>query len=739
MRYHRVGISSTRRFAQTPLCLGSLGVLAPAALAAPALEEIVVTATRYATELQTTPLSVSALTGEMLRRQGTTDIVEWFARAPGLNYTDDGWGGHRTTFRGITSGNVVEPRPLSAWYLDDVPMITISGSAQLGQIGGPHPLAIDLARIEVLRGPQGMLFGSNALGGAVRMITNAPDPGEFAGWVDAGVSTTEHGGDNYEASVVLNVPIAKDRAALRVVGYRQDFGGYIDNTARAIRDIDSGDTTGGRLSLLWQVSPDLDIELKALGQRRTADGISSADVAVGPYQQHRPAPEQDVESWELFALSIDYDLPWARLTSSTSYADRQPRRAFDITSLTANFPEVGFTITTANDYDDGVRDFVQELRLVSAAESRLSWVTGAYYQAQDRSLEQNWLSPGFDAVTGGDAAAEGYPDSPWHAEYDSSLRQRAIYGELAYELTPAWRATIGARWFDFTDDLDEFFGGLLATGLTEVHADYRESGVTPRLGLEYRASERLLMYLTAAAGFRPGGANEFTADVLEACQQDLDELGTSFPTQFDSDSLWNYEVGARMRGVEDRLAANISVYHIDWEDMQTAVLLPSCGISVVDNIGRAASDGVELEVAWLPLDSLELGLSASYVDARLAEDVPSLQAEDGERIPTVPEWTISATARQDFQLTSTISGYAQADYQYVDGAWNGLDATTRVRVPSRQLVNLRTGTKFDRWELELYVNNLFDERGVLYHNNALFNWQVLVRPRTAGLRARLAL
>ena len=286
---------------------------------------------------------------------------------------------------------------------------------------------------------------------------------------------------------------------------------------------------------------------------------------------------------------------------------------------------------------------------------------------------------------------------------------------------------------------DYFAGPILGDGETEVHVDYRESGVTPRVLLEYRRNERMLVYLTAAQGFRPGGANEFAANVLQECEESLDELGVTFAPQFESDSLWNYEIGTRIQGLEDRLAANLSLYHIDWEDMQTAVFLPSCGNSLIENVGSAVSDGVELELTWLPLDSLELGLSASYIDARLAEDVPNVGGDDGEPLPTVPAWTVSATARQDFELPGELAGFAQADYQYVEGSWNAFDEAFRVRVPSRDLVNLRAGARLDRWEVELYVNNVFDERGVLFHNNFLFEWQTLVRPRTVGLRARVSL
>jgi outer membrane receptor protein involved in Fe transport len=700
------------------------------------LEEVIVTARRYATALGETPLSVSVLTAEDLRRSGASDIVDWFARVPGLSYSDDGWGGHRTTLRGITSGTPVEPRPLSAWYLDDAPMMTISGSAQLGPIGAPHPLAIDLARIEVLRGPQGTLFGSSALGGAVRQISNSPDPGRFYGWVDAGASTTTHGSDNYQARMMLNAPIASDRAALRIVGYRQQYGGYIDNITRAIRDIDRSEIDGGRLSVLWKMSPKLAVELHVLGQKRTARGLSSTDVAAGDYEQARSVPEQDVESWELYTLTVNYDMDWAHVTTISSYVDRQPLLTFDITCCTQ--PLLGFIFPTGNDFDDGVRDMVQELRLSSTAGKRLQWVAGAYYQVERRNFHQNWLSPGFDAATGGLAASFGYPDSPWHADYYSRLRQRAVFAEITYQLSPAWHATLGARWFDFTDNLLDRFGGLIAGGASEAQGAYRESGATPHVGLEYHPNKQVLVFFNAAQGFRPGGANEFSADILPSCQIDLDARGISFPTKFSSDSLWNYELGVRGRWPDGRLAADATVYHIDWRDMQTSLLLPSCGATLVDNVGRAASDGAELELTWRPVRSVELGLSAAYIDARLKEDAPDIQGENGERIATVPDWTLSVTARREFKMIGPLTPFVQGDYQYVGGAWSSYENATRVRVPSRNLVNLRLGVQGKSWEIELFDENAFDERGVLYHNlNLLGEWQTLVRPRTVGLRTRV--
>jgi outer membrane receptor protein involved in Fe transport len=301
-----------------------------------------------------------------------------------------------------------------------------------------------------------------------------------------------------------------------------------------------------------------------------------------------------------------------------------------------------------------------------------------------------------------------------------------------------WRVAAGARWFEFTERLDDYFAGLLAGGQNEAHASYRESGMTPRLGIEFRPSDLAFVYFNAAQGFRPGGVNEFTAEVLEACQQDLDALGIDSSPSFKSDSLWNLEVGARTRWLDDRLEMSVALFHIDWEDMQTLQFLPSCGNGIMGNAGGATSNGTELELTWLAHDSLIVGLTAAYVDARIEEDVPSLGAEAGQRIPTVPQWSASARLRQEFGLAAEIAGFWQAEIQYGDATWNSWDRSTRVEVDSREVVHLRAGASLGRWGLELFAENVFDQRGVLFDNrDFLGEWQSLVRPRTVGMRARV--
>jgi outer membrane receptor protein involved in Fe transport len=701
------------------------------------LEEIVVTATRRATSIQAAPLSVTALTGAELRAIGARDIDDYFARVPGLNYVNDGWS-HKSAIRGVSSGTSVEPRPLSALYLDDVPMMTLTGPPALGQIGGPHPEVYDLARVEILRGPQGTLFGTSALGGAIRMITNAPDPDAWSASVEGDLSSTSHGGDNYQLSGVVNLPLVRGEAAVRAVGFVREEAGFIDDTQRVIANVNSAETSGGRVVLLWRATPDLALTLSGHHQQRDTGGLSIADPDVGDYSQARYVAERNDETWELFNFSLDYDLQWAVLMSSTSYIDRQPAITIDETPFTELV--LGLFNPSSNEFDDGIRDFVQELRLTSTASGRLSWLAGAYYQSEDRATYQNLRSPGFDALSGGLAASFGYPDTLAHTEARATQRQRALYGELSLDVAPGWRVTVAGRWFDFRESTSTLFDGLFFGGPVSNSESLEQDGVTAKAGIVYRPSEHTLLFLNAAEGFRPGGTNAiFTEEIVDLCNADLAALGlTQPPITFGSDSLWSYELGIKTRWPDWRLTANGTVYHIDWDAMQTSKSLPNCGITFIENAGSAESDGLELEVVWRPSEPLELTLGAVYVDARLAADVPNVLGEEGERIPTVPDWSLSAAADTQFALPAGM-GFARIDYQYMDASWSDFDQSIRVRLPSRHLLSLRTGLRRGAWEVALFADNLLDERVVPYHFIVFGSGprDSLMQPRTVGVRAQL--
>jgi iron complex outermembrane receptor protein len=705
-------------------------------------DEIIVTSTRRETSLRNTPLSVGVLSGSDLDSMGARDIVDYFEHAPGLGYNEDGFGGYRIAIRGIAAGTFVESRPLSAFYLDDTPMMTVaSGSIGNPQWGGARPQALDIARVEVLRGPQGTLFGAGALGGAVRMITNPPDLERFYGSADALYSVTAHGGNNHSLSGVINAPLVADRLALRGVGYRRSDDGYVDNGQSSRANVNEAETTGARVALLWNAAPKLAMTFRAYGQKRESGGLAAADRGAAEYEQIRYVSEHDDEAWKLFAVDLDYDSPRVRLELASSRLEREPEFAIDNTRFVNRF--LGVFNPTTNDFDDSVQDAIHELRITSATDARLTWLGGAYYQLQERTWQQRHASPGFDALTGGLAASFGYPDTLFVSVYSGTLRQHALYGELGYEFSPLWRATIGARWFEFDYDIDDASDGLFAGGPSAVRASSDENGVTPKLGFDYRPSERALVFINIAEGFRAGGTNEYTDRNLVNCADALAALaiGVPPPRGFESDSVWNYELGSRTTWLAERLVASVTVHHTVWRDMQTprTIACPNDLMNIIENVGKTTSDGLEIELTWLPKDQLEVVVSSARTDAKLASDAPTVSGEKGERIPTVPEWTLAASIKGEFKLVGPVRGFVRADYRYVGDSWSDFDDMNRRRTPARRVVDVRFGALVESWRLELFADNLFDERGVLLHtSNVVGEWQVLMQPRTVGVQARVA-
>jgi outer membrane receptor protein involved in Fe transport len=702
---------------------------------APTLGEVIVTATRRQEPLHAVNLSATALTGEEVRDSGIHDLDDLLDRVPGLSFTNDGFPGYRIAVRGITSGTIAEARPLTAFYLDETPLMTLTGTAAAVAYGGPRVQAVDLERLEVSRGPQGTLFGTSAMGGAVRMIMYRPDVTRMTWNATAGYSSTARGGDNLELDAILNLPLAAGQAAARISGFHREIGGFTDNIPRSVRDVDAADISGGRLALLWNASGNLTVLASVHGQHRAMDGLSAADVSAGRYSQARWSAEQDDETWWLYNLTLDYELPGAQLRSITSYLDRRPDYAFDITAFVDRV--LGVFSPTWNQFDDRVRDVIQEIRLVSQNESHIAWLVGAYYQSQDRWLKAETPSPGFDALTGGLAASFGYPDTLGIERTDASLRQRAFYGEASLALAPHWEVTAGARWFRFDQEVEQLGDGLFNAGRSVLNGSSREEGVTPRIGIAYRPYDGFHLYANAAQGFRPGGSNQFNEETVELCADELEQLGyTGVPPPFESDSLWSYELGGRMRAETGTFLLDGALYYIDWDDMQTLKAL-QCGLGFAENAGHAVSKGAELELQWRPTRALDLAIALAYTDVRLAEDAPNVSGEEGERIPTVARWAASVSARQEFALSRRWQGFVQADYRFVDATWNDFDQAIRVRVPSRQLVNLRAGLDDGRWSVEVFADNTLDERAVLAHsNNLVGEWQVIAPPRTFGVRVR---
>ena len=369
------------------------------------IEEIIVTATRREAELQSVPLSVAVVTSEQLEQLGATGFAGYARTVPGLSLTDQGYGGEKHTIRGINlNANFPEINPLTALYLDEVPII---GSGVLANYHA-DPMLIDIERIEVLRGPQGTLFGASAMAGAIRIITRKPDFSRTSGFVDTAVSTTKGAGQGYEIHGMFNMPFLQDRAAIRAVGYFRDLDGFIDNVATGDENVNTNEVVGGRLSATYRFSNRTSMTGRITYQERESDGTNFEDVALSPRQQSH-LPEWTSDKWANYNLVIDADLGWSTFMSSTSYLDRSLDALLDISPFVdAAF---GFSNPLMTNIPDDVSELIQEFRLTSKADGHLLWVLGAFYQDMDQDLFQDMPAPGFDAQTGGLAASAGVPDN----------------------------------------------------------------------------------------------------------------------------------------------------------------------------------------------------------------------------------------------------------------------------------------------------------------------------------------
>ncbi len=628
----------------------------------------------------------------------------------------------------------------------------------------------DIERVEVLRGPQGTLYGEGSIGGTVRMITPRPDPSAFAGKADVSWQSTADGDPSYKLNGMLNLPLVSDVLALRVSGLYHDLGGYIDRIDMpngvtldvgsllglppgvipilgtgplpGRKDINSEVISAGRASLLWNASERLTFEASFMTQQLEAAGrnTSVGGVAgVGELESNFVQAEKVEDDFDLGNLTISYDLGWARLFSSTSRYERTRDVTADTNDLgeaifpTAKLPGSGTFTTELQDMTS------QELRLSSTGDGPLSWIAGYFYVDKDNGFEQIIVDD--YGVFVGFMQILGLPVTDARQLLDQTGRQEetqhALFGELTYQFTEKLSATVGLRYFDI-DQRDTLVNNdinILGLGLTDGVSETGESDNVMKFNVNYRASDDVLLWVTASQGFRIGGTN--TTPGIP------DENRT-----YGSDTLWNYEVGARTSWYDNRLVLNSALYYIDWSDIQLALPLGTAFGTI--NAGQSRIIGAELELQARPAAGLDLALAAGYNDGELTEDTPGAPAGPnpgfkGDRLPGVPRLNLAASAQYTFPLSSGgLDGFGRVDYSYTgDSTTTFNDLSTANGLPSHfnpdayGLLNLRLGVQNERWTAALFVENATDERAQLLIDNAAVTERITRnRPRTFGMNVR---
>ncbi|WP_293969209.1 TonB-dependent receptor [Sphingomonas sp.] len=690
------------------------------------LGDIVVTATRRQQSVQDVPLSITAVTSETLARKAATNFFDYGSSIPNLSFgnTAEGTTGSRTiAIRGIADRNT------TGFYIDETP---VSESLD--------PRIVDVSRIEVLRGPQGTLYGARSMGGTVRLITEQPSTTNFEGRVHGAISTTRNTDrPNYQLDGAINIPIVTDKIGLRVVGVHQQDAGYF---ARVIgpaggptttRDnIGQSLTDGFSVAALLKPTDRLSITPRILYQNTRLNGFPFADVAVAggttpdvlkpqSLVQRRTldVPEASRDKWLLATLDIKYDAGFGSFSSASSYFRRRSSDVEDTTDfITAAFGLGNNPIATVAEIRNQTDSYTQELRFASSFRGPFQVVTGVYVNRNETGRSYpSIIVNGLNARLGGAFGT----DLLYKTDTPIVQTEYAAYAEGTYNLTNKLKIIAGLRGFSVKTTSSTISDGIIVGGPTVIpRQSQTQSGVTPKASIQYEFSRGNQIYATAAKGFRPGGVNGVVPTAL-GCAANLTALGrTPESTRFyDSDSVWSYEVGAKATLLNRRLTANASAFRIDWSNIQQRIQL-QCGFGFRGNAGAARSQGVELELNVHPTDNFDLSLGFGYTDAKFTQSSPGTRFAEGDRVPQVPHVTANIGGDYRVTLTDRIGGFLHGDFSYVGSSTSSINANTdangrlipRIR-PSYELVNLRLGVNFGRSEIALFAKNLTDERANL--------------------------
>ena len=754
-------------------CLGGPAALAQGAAAGPArLAEIIVTATKHATTLQTTPIAITAVTGRDLQERGITSFTQLAATVPSVSMKNNGAGQTEFEMRGMDSsgGN----SPTVGFYLNDI-ALTAPAAAQNGKVV-IDPSLYDLARVEVLRGPQGTLYGAGSMGGTVRLITHPPVLRHFQASAATSLSGTARGGGfNNAENLMFNIPLGQ-RAALRVVGTDSYTSGWIDRIAFNTfpQPVNGGVSRGNvlaalknatyvvvqprsnamrldgvRAALTWKPTDRLTVTPFVFYQKLTQDGPSAYDSVPGNTNAHYEPfliPEPTVDRVDIYNLNLDYRFSAFNLKSITAQWYRRTTLVQDGSENMTN-PVSGFgtsgtyygangTGPIAGIETDPSQQFSEELRLTSRASSRVQWVAGVFYS--DFKSDWNLLTKISNPATIGSPI-----HTIWNLFEGTHIDQYALYGDVTYPITAKLKVDVGIRAYKYTNHFNiDFagFGGPTGTDTpTLVPVNQSNSGTTPKFDLSYQATRNQLYYVTVSRGFRPGGGNQPMPN-FPFMQQSLAQIGfpNGAPLSYAPDSVWSYEGGGKLQLFHHHAFVDADVYYEDWRNIQLEALPADYPLFV--NAGDAHIKGGEIQAKALLGDGWEVAAGGSYTDGSLVDSLHGFHS--GQRLPEVAK--LSGNFRVSYVREigkALLHAMLQTTYMgsRVDTTFPGGVTDTQTHLSPYALTSLRVGVQWSRFNVTAFVNNMFDKRATLENLTQLtlpnpgYNRVVTNQPRTVGV------
>ncbi|MCR4307699.1 MAG: TonB-dependent receptor [Candidatus Berkelbacteria bacterium] len=754
------------------------------------LEEVLVTAQLRSQSLLDVPMTVTALSGDSLTKQNINDMAGWTDAIVGINF-DQAWTGQRTgtslTIRGVYNTRVADTSAgigtaTTAFYIDDVPVMSVD------------PGMFDVDRIEVLKGPQGTLYGATAMGGAVKIIRNQADSTKFATRVEGSFANTRSGDASYNASAMFNLPLFEDKLAVRAVAFHRFDGGFVDWHPPALEggvrgcfdllcshpefshirenEIDTenmNDQTTEGFRGMFKFTPTDNLVISGGITSESSDIPFSHAFDRNLNQglvQERYVPNNRNTDFSLANLTVKYAMPFADFIAVTGWNKRTHNMKLDFTTYYFNrlggSPTGGIAAPAWIAFDWDSTAFTQEMRLASNEGGRLlggkvDWLIGAFYIDETRRVTNEGLAPGFNqnAATPTPGFDQGLVQAVviW-----SGYEQKSVFGDATVHFGEEDQFSIsaGLRYSEQDSRQSSVLTGELYGYRffpREQPTTFGDESKTPRANIAYKLGDNKLVYASAAKGFRAGGLGISKTDGIfenTACADALSQIGITQATatgSFYSDSIWNYEIGAKMESESRKFRANVSGFLIDWTDLQQNVILANfnegCVSTVNANTGKASIKGFEVDITTLPFDGVPFTLHAalSYAKARL-DDPSGGIGTAGDRIPNTPDWSASVSGEYEFPILNDYSGYFRLGVNYTgdmiasvvkqDDPFN--------YIPSHVLVNanLTVYSTEDLGEITLFANNLLDELVITgagtVVGESFTNSAGVGRPRTIGIR-----
>ncbi len=764
----RFGLKMITRTALGALALGGVTTVgfaqegsANASASQRSVDEIIVTAARREQNLSDVPASITALSGDYLSSLGFDNFSDYAGLAPSLDFVEFAPGQTRITIRGISADPSFTTASTVSVYIDDVPMTSSNAGTQVDF------RLYDVNRVEVLRGPQGTLYGENSMGGAIRIFTNEPDTSDFSASAEVGFGSLKDGGTSTKVDGMVNFPIVADKVALRVVGSYRKSGGWIENVTLGTSDVNESEVTAVRAALKITPTDNLEITLRASANQLEVDSSNETTLSTRSTDATANSPSED--DYEIYSADVDWNFGFATLESVTSFSHRESATGSSEASVGVDFqnslfvtaciftnptctaPDTTAFLTSSIFLADLDQDiWTQELRLVSPSDQPLRWIVGGFYTDSDlkagghrettpvaRFANDLYLPLGFsagDAVPGGFLADTGITEKTAYA----------LFGEVSYDLTDKLEITGGLRWFGEEFDylpvessgLITFFGS--GTSFVAVGAPFsaKAEDTNVKAIISYKPNDDMHFYASFTEGFRSGGANFFSS------------ADPNFQPEYDPDTTQNYEIGGKFQFADGRINLSTALFYINWEDLQVQQFDIGTGQGFTTNGGTAHVAGIEAEFTGDVTEHLTLTLSGNLTEAETDEAFVGSFAPmipEGTRLPNVPIWTYGASIDYVYPLPNReMDVVARFDVHGQGSTYSGLErrpqffgtfplSPNRSLQDSYHIGNFRTGVETDNWSLLFYVENVWDEVADLGDNN--FGRFHRNQPRTIGLVA----